>query len=920
MLQVIDRSNPVKKAKLYLSKPNKDIISPLNDAYNIVYSPKLGGISELSFSIPVQVESHHKLIINPNLNKLKGFYLIKYVGNTTEWFIINQPTKSMSESGDVKNIHCFSIPFELSFKNIRSLEAISYNLQRIVEDILQNDTIWSLGFCDPSFNLIYRSFKVNNKSILDFLNEIAVAFNSLMIYDTELRTVSFYKQEDVGTNKGFRLSYGNLMKGVEEVVDNSLMATRFRPTGLDGLSINSVNPMGSNYIEDFSYFIAGFVQDANGNVLAESPYMSNELCKALIAYDILIDSKKGVYSAYLVQLQTTQELLVTKQNELADLQIAMDQITDNLDIAQCSVDADSVAQAVILVAQQKAQQILMDTKNSEIATTNVSIASINAQITALQTLLNAENNFTLAEIRERTQFILEKDWQNDNYWDAQELYDAGVLEFDKIRVPQISVKIDMVNFLDILEEQKRWDKLNLGDIITVYYDKLDIYIQAKITEFSINHEDGSISLTVANVQEIITDEIKFINDLYKSISTSNVVQVNSNTWNSVDQVAFELSDFLKNSLKTANQTIVSGNNESVVVNRRGITVFDPSSPMHLIRINHGSILLSEDGGETVSLAINSAGLYAETIIGKLLIGEKLIIETANGIIRINGQSITVFEGDKTTKRVILGDISDLEDGSLYGLKLINNNGVTVISNGIVNSDSIQLVDNVDENHKLKLKIYVPNEVLEVRSVKLAFSLEMFRAYEQGIASGGGTTISSEGGGASSPTSEGGGGTGGSANGDHSHLMFHIEPLIIPEITPNDKLLRCADGNSALSCKGEISTSGDLYTKGTSGNHTHNGPTHSHQTIISPHNHSVILPLHNHSLQFGIFESTMASAVDVYVDGILRLNNGGLHYNSDQNNLELSPYIQTSGWHVIELSSASLGRVNASLYILSYIAL
>jgi len=909
MLQVIDISKTTPKAKLYLARPSKEVICVLNDAHGITYSPKLGGISELIFSVPVQIESHHKLIRNPNLDKLKDFYLVKYVcGTMVEWFIINQPTKSMSDSGDVKNIHCFSIPFELSFKNIRSLEAISYNLQRIIEDILQNDTIWSLGFCDPSFNLIYRSFKVDNKSILDFINEIALAFVAIIVWDTELRTVSFYKPESIGTNKGLRVSYGNLLRGVEEVVDTAQMATRFRPTGLDGLSINAVNPMGSNYIEDFSYFIAGFVQDANGNVLAESPYMSNELCKSLIAYDILIASNKGVYSAYLTQLQTAQELLITKQNELSVLQIAMNVITDNLDIAQSTLGAIAIAEAVVLVAQMHSQQILMDTKNAEIVATNVSITAINAQITALQTLLNVANNFTLAEIRERTQFVLEKDWQNDNYFDVQELYDASIIEFNKIRTPQISVKIDMVSFLDILEEQKKWDKLNLGDTISVYYDKLDINIQAKITEFQLNHEDGSISLTVSDTQEIITDEQKFINDLYKSISTSNVVQVNSNTWNSVDQVAFELSDFLKNSLKTANQTIVSGNNESVVVNRRGITVFDPASPMHLIRINHGSILLSEDGGETVSLAINAMGVYAENIIGKLLVGEKLIIETSDGIIRINGKAITVFDADKITERVKLGDISDLQDGSLYGLKLINPSGVTVISNGIVNSDTACTIsENLNASYPVKIKFYISDDVLEVRSVKLAFTLEKFRAYETGADSGGATssTSSEGGGGAQTSSSYSGGTTSSSSVGFNGISVFSGPP------TPSTAI----DLYATHAHRSDIDFT-DLYHS-----HTVNNGSHSHSVTYPSHSHTVSVPSHTHPIIYSIYESdSIASNVDILVDGVLRLSNGGLHYNTDQNNLELKNWVTTSGWHEVQLTSQTLGRLSVSLYVHSYVSL
>ena len=608
MLQSIDPSRKPRKAKLYLAKPNKDIIISLTDAYNIVYSPKLGNISELTFAISAQIEVHHELVRNPSLVLLKDFFLIKYVcGNITEWFIINQPAKSMSDSGDIKTIHAFSLGYELSFKNVRNYESVSHNAEVVLSEILA-ETIWEIGFIDPLFISTYRTLTADNKSILEVVIEAAQLYNALILWDTELRTISFYKQEDVGRDLGMRVTYGNLLKGVEETTDTQSMCTRFRPSGLDGIGINSITPTGSSFLEDFSYFIAGYIQDENGNVLAHSPYMSDDLCKSIISYNILVESQSGIFASLLSQLKNEQVILTTKNNELDVLQIGMNAITDNLDIAQ--VAGSPTANILI---QKANQQSLMNNKNAEIVTANANIVATKLQMTNLQLLISISNNFTLAQIKERSQYIIEKDWQNSNYWDAQDLYDASLIEFDKVRVPQISVTMDVVNFLEILEMQYNWDKLNLGDLISVYYDKLDINIQAKIIEFQINHEDGGISLTIANVQEIISDEQKFIDDLYKSISTSNVVQINADKWSTIDNVRLELSDFLENAFKSAGQTITAGTNESVLINRRGITAFDPNNPSHMVRLNSNALLLSTDFGETVSTAITGMGIIKEEI-------------------------------------------------------------------------------------------------------------------------------------------------------------------------------------------------------------------------------------------------------------------------------------------------------------------
>ena len=308
-------------------------------------------------------------------------------------------------------------------------------------------------------------------------------------------------------------------------------------------------------------------------------------------------------------------------------------------------------------------------------------------------------------------------------------------------------------------------------------------------------------------------------------------------------------------------------------------------------------------------------VYAETIIGKLIIGEKLVIESSDGIIKINGSAMTVYDADKVSKRVILGDISDLEDGSKYGLKLINDSGVTVISEGIVQSDTIMHSDNVDSSHKLSLKIHVPDDVLEVRSVKLAFSLENFRTYETGASSAGSSTITSTSGGSSTPTSS----SGGASTPTSSTTTAVTKSSTGAEWGPADD----------IATTGMVSYEGDHFhnvsifnfnhvhnTDIPSHNHSVSVPSHNHSVSVPSHDHSVSVPSHTHGMVYAIYEGSKAQNVDIYVDGVFR--NGS--FNTDQNNIELSSFITTSGWHTLELSSTTLGRISASLHIKSYVAL
>jgi hypothetical protein len=202
-----------------------------------------------------------------------------------------------------------------------------------------------------------------------------------------------------------------------------------------------------------------------------------------------------------------------------------------------------------------------------------------------------------------------------------------------------------------------------------------------------------------------------------------------------------------------------------------------------------------------------------------------------------------------------------------------------------------IVDNVDATHKIKLKFYIPDGVIKVQKLTLNFSVEPFRAYETGAAAGGGSVTTSSSGGDGTFTSTmatglGYGGSTDSAGGSHGHEI--IDPG---------------------------------YTEWEDISHSHNFSVtlsdHDHDVTLPSHDHDVTFPDHAHGIDYGIFEDTTAAECKVYVDGELRLDNGGSGYNDDQANLDLTQWVNTPGWHMIEVSSSQLGRINAAYFIQIY---
>lgn len=113
------------------------------------------------------------------------------------------------------------------------------------------------------------------------------------------------------------------------------------------------------------------------------------------------------------------------------------------------------------------------------------------------------------------------------------------------------------------------------------------------------------------------------------------------------------------------------------------------------------------------------------------------------------------------------------------------------------------------------------------------------------------------------------------------------------------------------------------------NVTYNIPAHSHKIDISGHSHlvNVTIPSHNHDIIHGIYEYKNLAKCNIYVDGVLVLENV-----AGDRDVNIAQYIQKDangsygGTHTIEVRSQSttsnpegLGRANMSLFISGFVS-
>lgn len=648
------------KPILYLCKPNRDIIFNLTEAYEVNFSPKFGQISELTFSVPYDIDIGHNLVANPYVEMIKHRYLIKFILDTyVEWFVVDIPNKKSDESSDINSITCFSLGYELNDKLIRIFNTETNNglplnaTQSLVE--ILDGSIWNVGHVSAIFDVIYRSFDVTSSTALNMVFEIANTFGGVIKWDTENRTVSLYEAEELGLNQGLIFNRGKYLESLSYTIDPDTFCTRLYVTGKDDAVINSVNPSGAAYIENFTYFLDQFSRDESKVVLTHSDYMTDGLCGAILDYQDLLVTHEDSFSTLLEQLTTLQADVLIKYSDLYSLQEELAEIQDDLDIAQ------STGGTTYQLLQEKTdKQAEITIKQTEIDSINNSIDNIQVDISALQEIIDIENNFTVSQITELNQFVIEKELKNEYISDPEQLLIWARKQMLKLIEPQVKVEIDVVNFLQCLDPECVTDRTKLtlsgGDTVRIVDNKFNINIEAKIIEMDINFDDESIKLTISNESEIKSDKEKFLEKINSGMSASTEISMNRFKWNAIESTANDVSVLLNNAWDAATRQINAGVNESVLINGQGITISDSTDTSKLIRLTHGVLGCSEDGGVSYKTAIDATGVYAEKLVGEILIGENLIIDASddegtrffrvdsNGVY-INGLALVIDGGD-----------------------------------------------------------------------------------------------------------------------------------------------------------------------------------------------------------------------------------------------------------------------------------
>lgn len=513
------------------------------------------------------------------------------------------------------------------------------------------------------------------------------AFGVYIRFNTHNKTIDVFNEEQFGQWKGFHLDFDNLLSKINKQPNMSELCTRLWIQS-NSVDITEVNPLGTSYLEDYSYF-------------EQSGTMSESLSSALKRYYAHVEVKQ-VEWLEISKLKSSNDQWLTKRNsELTSLneQVKAKQaiLTAYLKDKDNEEGQKRVAQELKELEEQVSQKL------SQIETLKAQSDEYLSQMQLIGKQMAKETSedsqgkiFTNVDLEELDDITIEQTYTDDYYTKAKGLFEYGkTLMKDKATL-RYTFTLEHKDLAQNIKHPLGWEWF------------IELGAKVEIADKDIANKDGFITIYAykysPKTKQMTSVEFDNNSAVIKAVSgiasfskiahnTANMTDFWKHTWVEADKATAIVSDIRKNGLDLASNMVRGGNTvNKISMTESGIFVIDAENEDNQVYIGASLIAITDDRWITSKTAIDKNGLISDTLVGRLILGEKLFISNEDGSFEILPNGITIR--DELGKEQVSLGIDDKKNPFLHlGIKDESKNHLIFNADGTldIKASSIKLM-------------------------------------------------------------------------------------------------------------------------------------------------------------------------------------------------------------------------------------
>ena len=596
-----------------------------------------------------------------------------------------------------KDVKAKSIDVELAQKIIPYIEDGTYPFMTdaaskskgVFELIIESLPLWTIGEVDEAVAVKWRTFTDLDSSLncLSFLlQNCQDAFECIFVFDPIHRTISVYSQDNYVRRTNIHLTKHDLVNSLDITENADDLYTAISVMGDGDVTVSAINPLGSNVIYNFDYYLSWMPKALGDKVAAwqdavkaeKNNYYTLNLgyfkqFEAVSTYELKIQDIDTQIKMY----QRCRDNIVAS-SDTTSVEEYNEEITENggeAIVISDQVDAtiEHIDGLIKTCEKDKADvQIYLDDAKKKMDEYSSSIKEITDR-------LAIKSCFTEEEYTELCLYIFEGSYTDeyviltegmtyeDKFEQMKILYDRAEAQLNKASKPTQQFNIDVENFLFSKEFEQWSEQLETGCLINVELEVDDV-AALFLSSMTVNYDDHKLTMTFGNRFNKFDPKSLFDDVLGNITKTANTLTYIKDILYPIKNGEF---DSLKEALATSRSLTMgqalSSVNEEVIIDGSGYTgrkkLSDGTYDAHQIKITGKNIVFTNDSWDTCKVAIGSLvlgdgtsayGINAETILGDMIIGGGLKIFDNNG-----NELLSVIDGIKTRVTNSEGDITSL---------------------------------------------------------------------------------------------------------------------------------------------------------------------------------------------------------------------------------------------------------------------
>ena len=609
------------------------------------------------------------------------------------YFMITNIEDGFDGYNHYKDVTAKSVDAEIAQKMVPFIENGTYRFSSdktgtnkgLLETVVETLPLWTIEYVDDAVAERWRTFEDVDTSIncLAFmLQNMQDAYECIFVFNNITRTISVYDQANYVRQTNIHITKEDLINSLDITENADDLFTAVSVLGDDNVTIAAINPLGTNVIYDFTYYLS---------------WMSDSLSEKVVAWQKAIDAEKESY--YNLNLGYFKKMTEASNLEMEiqklDTQITMYNRCRNNIVAENSTDLvgsyneaiaeaggeqitiqDSIEETLAVIdnliaeceSNKENNQAIREAKLAELETTK-------AQVDAIREKLKITSYFTEDEYTELCHYIFEGSYSDDyvvitdimsyddKFAQMKILYDRAVSQLQRASQPTQEFSVDVENFIFIKEFEEWSEQLETGCLINVELEVNDI-AALFLSNMTINYDDHTLKMTFGNRFNKF-DPKSLYDDVLGKITKS------ANTLAYIKEILYPIKSGEFNSMKEALQTsrnltmgqALASTGEEVVIDGSGYTgrkllesgVYDPRQ----VKLTGKNLVFTDDAWESCKVAIgellfgdkeSAYGINAEIIIGDIILGNNLRILNNDG-----NDAFTVMD-DKI--EAAIGDVND----------------------------------------------------------------------------------------------------------------------------------------------------------------------------------------------------------------------------------------------------------------------